>query len=135
MNRKKKYRSKVKKICPKHKCTLINAFTVYGLRFECPHDDCTVACWNGSTSTPADLETRTMRITAHKEFDMLWKAEWRLRLGLTRQELYKRLAKILTLEVCKTHIGYFDINLCSKVIVFAEQLKSNYLKKVARHEA
>ncbi|KKK70910.1 hypothetical protein LCGC14_2919230 [marine sediment metagenome] len=61
--KKQKYRSKVKKVCPIHKCKLVGSYTIYGLRFECPEVGCTVVCWSGSTSTPADYETRSMRIS------------------------------------------------------------------------
>ncbi len=62
------------KICPEHNCLLESHKTQFGVRFQCPMAGCTVACWDGSTSTPADYETRQARIAAHDPFDYLWKS-------------------------------------------------------------
>lgn len=91
------------KICPIHNCSLAAHDTKYGIRFQCPMAGCTVVCWDGSTSTPADYETRQARMAAHDVFDHLWKS------GLfTRKEAYKKLSKYLNIPARYTHIGLFD---------------------------
>jgi DNA (cytosine-5)-methyltransferase 1 len=60
---------KPKLMCPTHQERLMACHTRYGVRMACPVDGCTVACWDGATSTPADQETRDARIAAHKEHE------------------------------------------------------------------
>ena len=104
-------------ICPTHKCNLVPNKTKYGVRYGCPEQLCTVACWDGSTSTPADYDTRQARIEAHDFFDHLWKS------GIfTRSEAYKRLAKFLRVKTKDTHIGQFDKVTALKVRDFAENI-------------
>ena len=104
-------------ICPNHKSKLIPQKTKYGIRYNCPEQGCTVACWDGSTSSPADYETRQARIEAHDFFDYLWKH------GLfKRKEIYKKLADFLGLKGKDTHIGQFDKETALKVRGFAENI-------------
>jgi hypothetical protein len=46
--------------CPLHG-QMSSAMTQWGLRWQCSAPGCTVACWDGSTSSPADNETRKLR--------------------------------------------------------------------------
>ncbi len=46
----------IKPICPEHNCVLVPNKTKYGTRWSCPVDRCTVVCWGGKTSTPANQE-------------------------------------------------------------------------------
>ncbi len=109
-----------KTICLIHKCKLIGSGTMYGIRYACPETDCTVVCWDGKTSMPADQETRDARSKAHKAFDQLWLSEL-----FTRKKAYKMLAKHLSVRVKNTHIGYASIEECEKIIKFARKLKAN----------
>lgn len=100
--------------CTKHSSTeLIPQKTKYGIRYSCPWDGCTVVLWNGSTSTPADYETRQARIEAHSWFDALWQSG-----SYTRKGAYKALAKYLRMSTRKTHIGHFDLVQCQHTIDF-----------------
>ena len=104
--------------CPIHKSKLLPKQTKYGVRYYCPVDNCTVVCWDGGTSSPANLPTRQKRIEAHRIFDKWW-VENRIK----RSEAYRRLANFLGLEISKTHIGHFGIEQCGQVIKFvAEQV-------------
>jgi len=60
-------------ICPEHKISLNYTDTQYGKRYYCP--DCDVVLWEGSTSTPANYETRQLRIKRHALFDKRWKTK------------------------------------------------------------
>lgn len=102
--------------CPIHSAReLKSTNTMYGIRYDCPVPNCTVACWGGSTSTPATLETRAARTRAHEVFDRLW------RLGIfTRKIAYSKLAEFMNLPVIETHIGHFDTEQCNQVIDFSE---------------
>ena len=105
------------KICPVHNCSLEPHKTKFGVRFQCPMTGCTVACWDGSTSTPADYETRQARMLAHAAFDGLWKS------GLfTRKEAYKKLSAYLGIKPKGTHIGLFDLEMANKAKEFARGL-------------
>lgn len=105
------------------KCTihssreLVPTETQYGVRYSCPVGGCTVVLWAGSTSTPADYETRQVRIRAHDAFDRLWKSG-----SLTRYACYRQLAKYLKLSREQVHIGMFDIKQCEAVIQFSEAI-------------
>ncbi|KKL86831.1 hypothetical protein LCGC14_1940770 [marine sediment metagenome] len=105
------------KLCPKHKIALVPNETKYGTRFHCRQDGCTVVCWDGSTSTPADYETRQARMLAHAAFDQLWRS------GLfTRKTAYKKLSVYLGLKPKDTHIGLFDAETACKAKEFARGL-------------
>lgn len=89
--------------------------TRFGVRWGCPVVNCTVACWNGSTSTPADYDTRQARIEAHHSFDHLWQSGM-----FSRSKAYYVLAKHLGLSKRKTHIGRFDFEQCQRTIEFCK---------------
>lgn len=99
-------------ICPEHgKMEFRN--TSYGGLWRCETSGCTVRCWAGSTSTPADKVTRDARIAAHEMFDGWWHKA-RVRRGTA----YKQLAEYLRLPQDQTHIGMFDAEQCRDVIAF-----------------
>lgn len=104
-----------KYLCPKHLVALEPKNTRYGTRWGCVVTTCSVAKWSGQTSTPADIETRQKRTHAHYEFDHWWEGKMR------RGKAYKQLAKFMGLSQKQTHIGYFDISQCEKVLAFVEQ--------------
>lgn len=120
-NRKKKKKQpavfKILKICPDHNVSLFRRQTRYGGRWMCPVDGCTVACWDGSTSTPADQETRDARIEAHDAFDALWRDR-----HISRSEAYRRLAAFMNVGKHETHIGMFDKEQCEIVVEFSRSL-------------
>ncbi len=111
------------RVCPEHGATLVAGKTQYGTRWACPEFGCTVAQWNGSTSTPADLPTRAARMRAHAVFDQLWSPGIR---G-DRKRMYAALAAFMGLPIERTHIGMFDAAQCERVIEFCRtQTGENY---------
>lgn len=104
--------------CPEHGVRLVREQTVWGPKYVCPMDGCTVLCWGGKTSTPANQETRTARHHAHEAFDPLWKER-----GENRSELYHKLASFMGLEPRATHIGMFDVEQCQRVLRFVEEFE------------
>ena len=103
--------------CPDNKVRLVVLQSPYGRKWECPVAGCTVACWGGPTSTPADAATRKARIAAHAQFDQIWKSG-----RMRRAEAYKRLQDHLGLSKGRTHIGMFDAETCARVIEFCKSL-------------
>ena len=104
--------------CSRHSAReLLPQKTQYGVRYYCPVPDCTVICWDGSTSTPADFQTRQARIKAHDAFDNIWKSG-----QLSQKKAYSKLANFLGVPIKKTHIGYFDYEQCLIVIEFAKKI-------------
>jgi hypothetical protein len=89
--------------------------TEWGIKWKCPKLLCSVACWEGSTSTPADFETRRARILAHERFDALWKSG-----RFDRSYLYGSLGAFLGLPKKQTHIGMFNKEQCKQVELFCE---------------
>jgi len=92
---------------------------------------CTIACWSGKTSTPADYETRQERIKAHDLFDIIWKSG-----KLKRTTAYRMLAMYLDTKSEDTHIGMFDKETAIKTQEYAKDLIQNQFpdirKKVER---
>lgn len=108
--------------CPVHVKPLSAKKTRFGTRWGCDVPGCTVASWTGSTSTPADDETRALRKECHARFDPLWqKGATFSRPGLggrsnRRRAAYSWLAERLGLSVSKTHFGMFDAAMCKKAL-------------------
>jgi len=104
--------------CPQHPNEdLVSQQTKYGVRYACPVSKCTVVCWDGSTSTPADYNTRQARIVVHKTFDEVWKSGI-----MSRREAYRRLARYLELPRRQAHIGCFTIHQCQCAMDFCTAL-------------
>ncbi len=98
-------------ICPTHNALMIPRQTSFGTRYACCVEGCDIAAWNGSTSTPADAETRTLRRQCHSLFDPLWKeGHWR------RTRAYAWLALFMGLSKEEAHIGRFNADQCRKLI-------------------
>lgn len=104
-------------LCPEHVKSLVATKTKYGTRNSCPVAGCTVACWDGSTSTPADEETRQARMDAHNAFDRLWKSG-----AFSRKKAYRKLAEFMGLKAEKTHIGLFNKYQARAVIEFCKEI-------------
>ena len=105
------------RLCPEHKKALVPQETKYDTRYACPYPTCTVVCWDGPTSTPADYETRQARMKAHNSFDKLWRSGM-----FTRRNAYKKLADFLGRKVKNTHIGQLDRETALKVQDFARSI-------------
>jgi len=86
---------------------MIASSTKYGKRYDCPIASCTVMCWGGETSTPADYETRQLRKECHGLFDAL---------PMRKASRYKWLAEKMNLEPGQAHIGMFDKEQCMRLI-------------------
>ncbi len=61
--------------------------------------------------TPADPNTRKLRIQVHKHFDLLWRTG-----SLTRREAYGKMAETLGISINNCHIGMFTSDRCYKVL-------------------
>jgi len=96
--------------CPDHDFNLRRRQTRYGGRWYCPEKGCTVVCWEGSTSTPANKETRDARQLAHDAFDRIWKTK-----VMSRAAAYLWLADFLNIGPKCCHIGMFDAETCERV--------------------
>lgn len=117
--------------CPTHHRELVAEKTDYGLRWQCPWPGCTVACWNGSTSTPADAETRALRHRVHQVFDPLWQggnAPYKLvrergpvKLFKGRNAAYRWLREAMGLDKAHAHIGMFDAEQCRQALACCER--------------
>jgi hypothetical protein len=85
-----------------------------------------VACWEGSTSTPADAITRGLRHRCHTVFDPLWKESRVFRcLGgnlARRSEAYRWLSGAMGLPIAKTHFGMFDADQCIQALCIIDDL-------------
>jgi hypothetical protein len=101
--------------CPEHGFVLVSSHTRFGVRYRCAFPTCTVACWDGSTSTPADKETRDLRNRCHQLFDALWKSG-----DMSRNKAYRKLAYWMQLPEERAHIGMFDRAQCLKLISLLE---------------
>lgn len=99
--------------CPTHDEVMKCERTQYGPRYACVIEGCTVVCWNGKTSTPADAETRALRHRCHTAFDTLWKLGSRFK---TRTEAYRWLCEVMGLPKSEAHIGMFDKTKCLKML-------------------
>lgn len=111
-------------LCIKHNCILGPESTRYGIRYVCPEPGCTVAWWPRGTSTPADFNTRVMRIEAHDMFDRVWQS------GILRRDAaYTALANHLKLSKKRCHIGMFDKQYCRKTIDWSRTILVLFGKK------
>jgi len=66
----------------------------------------------------ANSELRKWKQTAHFYFDKLWqrKQELGMKKGKARGKAYKWLSGELGINVKETHIGWFDVDMCKKVV-------------------
>jgi|GEM_PF-4440116 len=106
--------------CPKHAVVLQPRNTRYGVFHACTYPGCTVGCWDGRTSTPADQETRTIRNECHCLFDPLWR-DHKTGRGRRRRNAYLWLSKKMKIPVDDTHFGMFDFDQCRRALVFIRE--------------
>ncbi|VUD67788.1 hypothetical protein UKMH10_5551 [Burkholderia pseudomallei] len=66
--------------------------------------------------TLADNETRAARMRAKAAFNPLWQRD-----GMSRSEAYSWLAARLGIAVGETHIGWFDVAMCDRVVAVIHQ--------------
>lgn len=64
----------------------------------------------------ANAELRKAKSAAHAAFDPLWACG-----EYSRKEAYKWLSLKLGIPVNETHIGFFDVDMCRKVIEICEK--------------
>lgn len=68
--------------------------------------------------TLANNDLRKARNNAHKEFDKLWKQPTRI---MSRYAAYKWLSNKMNLRIEETHIAWFEIEQCEKVIELVKE--------------
>ena len=103
--------------CPLHKTPLHVIHTRFGPLWACTTDGCDVRCWGGSTSTPADGETRVLRQEAHEALDSLIPE---------RKKRYRWLRRVLSVPPDEAHIGMCDAEQCRMILeAVAEAAKEN----------
>lgn len=111
---------------------LVDSICVYqeshGLIYRCSKCNAHVGVHGGSLGdqslgTVAKKALRDLRSECHKYFDPLWRKrmEQGVKIKAARAGGYAWLAKILGIETCESHIGYFNEEQCK--IVIAECLK------------
>lgn len=98
--------------------------TSYGMIRICRPCDAYVGCHANSKKHVAkgrlaNKELRVLKIKAHKYFDPLWKRAiekygWGKKKA--RGKAYKWIAEELGIKIKDSHIGFFDIEQCKKVI-------------------
>jgi len=93
--------------CPIHKTVMERTKTRYGYRYDCMEQECTMMCWGGETSTPADQETRDARIKAHALFDAL---------DMSKGQRYRWMQTAMDLPPDLAHIGMFSADQCAALI-------------------
>lgn len=98
---------------------MVAGVSSYGRRWQCPQNGCTIACWDGSTSTPADQETRQKRHECHEAFDPLWQNK---EVFPSRNQAYKWLKRTMPQA---HHIGYMTAEQCNALISHIERLTTN----------
>lgn len=118
----------MKTTCQNHGIALVSSNTKYGRRWQCPVPGCTVACWGGSTSTPADGETRRARMRFHAMFDPLWKRGGVFRKGCgpgrARYLAYGWLARSMGLPREVVHGGMFTLEQCLRACEIIETMET-----------
>jgi len=86
----------------------------------------------------AQKNLRDIKISVHYYFDSLWRGEHKT---LTRHEAYAWLADILKLPVEYTHIGWFGLETCRRVLevispnTFVRPTKLNLPKRTKKHKS
>lgn len=116
-------------ICPycKKPATLVTGEEIYPLRedlrdikiWSCNPCGARVGCHNGTNKakgTLANAETRHWRMEAHAAFDPIWRDG-----DKDRFHAYRWLAKELSINPNKCHIGSFDRFMCERVIKICEK--------------
>lgn len=82
--------------------------------WECKPCDARVGCHPGTTSPLGRLandQLRALKVEAHAKFDPLWQSG-----QMKRPDAYAWLASELEIEKSRCHIGYFNEDMCERVI-------------------
>ena len=82
--------------------------------WECKPCKAYVGCHEGTErklGRLANAELRQAKSEAHKAFDPKWR-----RTTTSRKNAYRWLAEQLNIDFKKCHIGYFDVDMCNRVI-------------------
>ena len=104
-----------------------HAYNLYHKQFyHCEPCKAWVGCHDG-TETPlgrlANAELRAAKSRAHIAFDALWRAKMNrdgINQSAARGAGYKWLAKQLGMDRANCHIGMFDVETCSRVVLICE---------------
>lgn len=115
------------KTCPycKGKSELVDSAEVYsksyGLIYLCRPCKAWVGVHKGTVEALgrlANSELREAKKEAHFYFDKLWRAkiERGTKKNTARGQAYKWLATQLDIPAPETHIGWFDVDMCKKVV-------------------
>jgi len=66
----------------------------------------------------ANAELREAKKEAHFYFDKLWsyKIKQGIKKGTARSKAYAWLSEEMAVPITETHIGYFDLHMCKKVV-------------------
>lgn len=123
------------KVCPycESKTKYVDSSVVYGKSYGMIYycEDCKawVGVHNGTDKALgrlANAELRGWKIKAHALFDKLWRKK--MQQGFSKKEArgkaYSWLTEELGIEPEETHIGFFDVDQCKKVV----ELCSKYFK-------
>lgn len=119
------------KICPYHNKLMVRTEFKDGPRWDCPVPGCTVVCWSGQTSTPANFETRQARRRAHTAFDGLWKGHWsgpaktrsKVTAVMSRKDAFAWLVAAMDVEQKYAHIGMANEAQCNAIIAAVSDLR------------
>lgn len=107
----------------------------YGMAYVCenyPRCDAYVGTHKGTTwprGTLANKELRDYRKKAHLLFDSIWRIK-----DVNRTQAYRWLAEKLDMQFTNTHIGYFDLETCLKVISICSESELD-IETHSTHEA
>lgn len=91
----------------------------YGEQWVCRPCDASVGCHKGTTRPKGSLANKALRqarIRAHGALDPLWKPGG----GMERREAYAWLAEHMGVDGKHCHIGMFDIDQCSRVVMICD---------------
>lgn len=103
----------------------------YGPVWVCIPCKAWVGCHPGTTRPLgglANAELRDWKVKAHAAFDPLWLRKMRrdqCSKGKARKAAYRWLAVQLGIPFKKTHIGYFDVGQCQRVVELCQPYHSS----------
>lgn len=132
------------KICPycTNKTAYVNSKEVYGKDYGMIYLCAPCYAWVGvhkgtdnALGRLANSELRVWRKAAHGLFDQLWEAKILQGFSKTkaRKSAYKWLGSQLGIKAGDTHISWFDVDMCKKVVdickPFVEKLNGKKEKK------
>ena len=99
----------------------------YGMVYLCTNCNASVGVHRGTNKplgTLANTVLKLKRKEAHRTFDAIWtEAVCRKTKEISRTEAYAWLAGQMGLPVHRTHIAYFNVEQCDRVIRLCEERK------------